>query len=566
MSSALHSGTAQPLVIAQRLHRAPRGFLRRQPEIRLPPGMQGPFLCREFADGSVHVGRWRDNEELEESSDILIAVSQEPFVLRLEFADLPGRDQHRITVRCAVTARAAGPERFLDGYGPLRIAALGIVTPERLRSFVVERAVAAAAARIAEWTYYDLKTRSAITPGGWIALLTDALTDWGFPDQPVLRIDALDGLRYESTEAEAAAQRAEREAREQLRRAEAAEAKRREAEQAQLAQQRRDIERKAREEAEAEAEADALLAAMRAAEKAEVERQDAEADLEHKVRLERLHRDFARHQAERVAAETDRERAEALLAQQRAGGAEREAELVGLQAAIAASRETLRQITETQAELQRLFDFQRAIRDGGLPDARATALYRADLGPEALHRLGSAPRHLLSALVHQRQAAAPEVLRLDRPRMTPRDLGIVRLNTVEIGSPFEMVIRTNRPGWLTLINLGSSGKNLLLAPNALSHLDGSRLAADAIEEMPGQRLLPGARLTEQGPPGAQEVLALLSPEPLFSEAEVDALASTGGILAEARLAALVEVLAASPTMVWHGAALGVSVLATRPRP
>lgn len=237
-----------------------------------------------------------------------------------------------------------------------------------------------------------------------------------------------------------------------------------------------------------------------------------------------------------------------------------------MQTAIAASRETLRQITETQAELQRLVDLQRAIHDGGLPDARATALYRADLGPEALHRLGSAPRHLLSALVHQRQAAAPEVLRLDRPRMVTRDLGILRLDTVEIGSLFEMVIRTNRPGWLTLINLGSSGKNLLLAPNALSQLDGSWLAAGAVEEVPGQRLLPGALLREQGPPGAQEVLALLSPEPLFSKAEVDALASTGGILAEARLAALVEVLAASSTMVWHGAVLGVSVLATRPRP
>ena len=191
MSSGLHSGTAQPLVIAQRLHRAPRGFLRRQPEIRLPPGMQGPFLCREFADGSVHVGRWRDNEELDESSDILIAVNQEPFVLRLEFADLPGRDQHRITVRCAVTARAAVPERFLDGYGPLRIAALGIVTPERLRSFVVERVAAAAAERVAEWNYHDLKTRSAITPDGWVALLTDALTLRHDQDRPDHRCTGL---------------------------------------------------------------------------------------------------------------------------------------------------------------------------------------------------------------------------------------------------------------------------------------------------------------------------------------------------------------------------------------
>jgi len=555
MSSGLHSGTAQPLVIAQRLHRAPRGFLRRQPEIRLPPGMKGPFLCREFADGSVHVGRWRDNEELDESSDILIAVNQEPFVLRLEFADLPGRDQHRITVRCAVTARAAVPERFLDGYGPLRIAALGIVTPERLRSFVVDRVAAAAAERVAEWNYHYLKTRSAITPDGWIALLTDALTDRGFPDQPVLRIDALDGLRYESTESEAAAQRAEREAREQLRRAEA-----------RLAQQRRDIERKNREEAEAEAEADALLAAMRAAEKAGVERQDAEADLEHKVRLERLHRDFALHQVERVAAETDRVRAEALLAQQRAGGAERDAELAGLQAAIAASRETLRQITETQAELQRVVNLQRAIRHVGLPDAHATALYRADLGPEALHRLGSAPRHLLSALVQQRQAAAPEVLSLQRRHMVSRDLGILRLDTVEIGSLFEMVIRTSRPGWLTLINLGSSGKNLLLAPNDLSRLDSSRLAAGAIEEMPGQTLLPGALIRENGPPGAQEVLALLSLDPLFSDDELSALAHSGRVLSESRLAALVEVLAASAPEAWHGAALGVSVLAAGPRP
>jgi hypothetical protein len=457
------------------------------------------------------------------------------------------------------------PERFLDGYGPLRIAALGIVTPERLRSFVVERVAAAAAERVAEWNYHDFKTSSAITPDGWIALLTDALTDWGFPDQPVLRIDALDGLRYESTESEAAAQRAEREAREQLRRAEAEEAKRREAEQARLAQQRRDIERKNREEAEAEAEADALLAAMRAAEKAGVERQDAEADLEHKVRLERLHCDFALHQVERVAAETDRVRAEALLAQQRAGGAERDAELAGLQAAIAASRETLRQITETQAELQRVVNLQRAIRHVGLPDAHATALYCADLGPEALHRLGSAPRHLLSALVHQRQAAMPEVLSLQRRHMVSRDLGILRLDTVEMGSAFEMVIRTSSPGWLTLINLGSSGKNLLLAPNDLSRLDSSRLAAGAVEEMPGQRLLPGALIREQGPPGAQEVLALLSPDPLFSDDELSTLAHSGRVLSESRLAALVEVLAASAPEAWHGAALGVSVLAP-PRP
>ncbi|MCZ8147921.1 MAG: DUF4384 domain-containing protein [Roseomonas sp.] len=432
--------------------------------------------------------------------------------------------------------------------------------------FVMERATAAAAERVAEWSFRDLRERRAITPEGWIKMLTEALTDWGFPDRPVLRIDALDGLEYESAQAEAAAQRAEREAREQLRRAEAEEARRWEVEQARLAQQRRDIERQEREEAEAAAEADALVAAARAAEKAEIERQDAAAALQHQITLEGLRRDYARHQAERLAAESDRVRAEALLAQQRAGGAEWEAEFAGLQEAIAASRETLRQITETQVELQHVVDLQRAIRAGGLPDAHATALYRADLGPEALHRLGSAPRHLLSALVHQRQAAAPEVLRVDRPRMVTRDLGILRLDTVEIGSPFEMVIRTNRPGWLTLINLGSSGRNLLLAPNALSLLEGSRLAAGAVEEMPGQRLLPGALLREQGPPGAQEVLALLSAEPLFGEAEIAALATAGGALTEARLAALVEALADLPPEAWHGAALGVSVLAAAPRP
>lgn len=550
-------------LVAQRLDPKPVGWLGRRLKVTIPPDMVA-FRCRELADASIHLEPWREKDEHGDPRDVLLAVSRQPFELGMVFADLPSRDGSRLTVRFSIVVRAAAPERFILAYNPRRIAWDADVSQHKLADFVLERAIGTVAQSVADWSFHDLKARRAITSQGWLERLSEALSDPMHGDLPVLQIDHLDVLDYESTEAEAAYVRAQREAERQRRLAEDKLALEHEAAQLRLAEQRREVERRLAEEEELtriedQARQIARMEDLRM-QKAVIERQSEAEELEHKIALEKLQAEFAAQQSARIEAENQRLRHEKQAERLREGGAEQEAEAAALRAQIEAARARLASLNNTIAEMERFRDLERVIRREDLPDPHGAALRHAGLGAAALHQIAGTTQQRLAALVRQRQEMAPEACAISRPLLTARDLGIVRLDTIEIGMPFEMTIRTARGGWLTLLNFGTSGRAMLLAPNNLAGLARSRLDAGTTEAMPGERLLPGAVIKERGPPGSQEVVALLTETPIFDEAEITAVATANYVLPKARLSRLLEQLDTMPLEAWYGAVLGVTVL------
>lgn len=565
-----HVTQRQPVV--QRLLPQRRGILRRPVLGVVPPGYHPAMWCRVLADGAVHIEAWREGEALDESRDFLIGVSSLPVTLPLVFGGLRTGDGYGLIIRFVATARLARPELFIKTYGARRIADEGTVAERDLVNRVTELTSAHVRQRAVEWTFHDLRKQHGITPLGWAALLNEVLVEPRDGTRALLTIEHVDDVSYDSKDGEAAIDRAQREADERRLLAErqlefqreaertAFEAKWRAHNAAIQAAGRAELEDAKLDAFEREARRNARLAELEI-QRAEMEAEAEEQRMRHLTSLEALRAEHAKQTAARIAAETDRLRAEALHERLRAGAAQQEAEATARASQIKAAHAQLDELNKTVAELMRLRGIEAAMRDGHLPDPHGAALRHVALGAAALHRIAGKPHQLLSALVHQRQAAGPSGLAMERRWLTSRDLGIVRVDTIEIGTPFEAIIRAASAGWLTMINFGTSGLATLLCPNKLAGLVPSRLAPGEVEVMPGPRLLPGAYIEEKGPPGSQEVVAILTGTPLFEEAELTALAAGGYILPEPRLSVLLERLDGLPPETWHGAALGVNVLA-----
>ncbi|MBL9128010.1 MAG: DUF4384 domain-containing protein [Verrucomicrobiales bacterium] len=125
---------------------------------------------------------------------------------------------------------------------------------------------------------------------------------------------------------------------------------------------------------------------------------------------------------------------------------------------------------------------------------------------------------------------------LERRTLRTRDLGIrvqtaptgsvppvLTTETLRIGSPAGFEIHSRRPGYLTVINPGTTGKFWLLVPN--TYRAGVRIEADRTYSLPGDDALPprnldaaGLEFAEGGPVGPEYIVAIVSDQPLIDPA------------------------------------------------
>lgn len=109
-----------------------------------------------------------------------------------------------------------------------------------------------------------------------------------------------------------------------------------------------------------------------------------------------------------------------------------------------------------------------------------------------------------------------------------RDIGTKRIATCPINTPLHFDLESRREGYVTVLNVATSGRIWLVTPNAYINVQKARLDPAFSVRIPGPELLPSEQLeangldfVEVGPPGWEHLLAFVSDEPLISTSVVD---------------------------------------------
>ena len=106
-----------------------------------------------------------------------------------------------------------------------------------------------------------------------------------------------------------------------------------------------------------------------------------------------------------------------------------------------------------------------------------------------------------------------------------RDIGCRKFDELRIGQSLAFEFVSPKDGYVTIINLGTSGNFWLHAPNAYVNATQAKVKADQMYSIPGD-LLPQMELRrhsldymECGPVGWEELIVLVTPAPLTSEGD-----------------------------------------------
>ena len=109
-----------------------------------------------------------------------------------------------------------------------------------------------------------------------------------------------------------------------------------------------------------------------------------------------------------------------------------------------------------------------------------------------------------------------EPVRLAQQDLTTRDIGLRLLNVLKIGTTLNFTLSTNRPGYVTALNLGTSGKFWLLCPSSVC-TERAYVEPGRVYPFPGAELFPfQGDLAEMGPPGKEHLAVLISKKPLIN--------------------------------------------------
>ena len=148
------------------------------------------------------------------------------------------------------------------------------------------------------------------------------------------------------------------------------------------------------------------------------------------------------------------------------------------------------------------YDDRALVRDGGGETARETAR-TGDAAPVPLFGLFTA---------HAKKAGG---LEMEKQNFGTRDIGVrrVQVNTLNIGESLSFTIQSDRSGYATILNFGTSGKVWLLAPGCCA--GDTRVAARTLYKVPGSGLFaPEWEFTEEGPTGREHLVAIVTDRPL----------------------------------------------------
>lgn len=178
------------------------------------------------------------------------------------------------------------------------------------------------------------------------------------------------------------------------------------------------------------------------------------------------------------------------------------------------------------------------------------------ISPGALNALGFAVERqdFIARLSAQRDMSGHQVT-LNMAALRGRDIGtsrndVARVDSLPIGGSLRFELTSTLAGYVTIVNIGTSGKSWLQVPNPFVSPEAARIEANQTITVPGPLLLPDSAVEgyfELGPPGwehmavtvtdlpivAPEFLQLASPEAPFIDLTTDAAAELAAALEEA---------------------------------
>jgi hypothetical protein len=139
---------------------------------------------------------------------------------------------------------------------------------------------------------------------------------------------------------------------------------------------------------------------------------------------------------------------------------------------------------------------------------------------EALEAMGYtvSPQSFISRF-RQAQAATRHTVTLAMKQLQTRDIGVnpVRVDALPIGSSLQFELSSTLAGYVTLINIGTSGKVWLQVPNPYVDPASARIEANQMHTVPGPQLLPDHCIPgyfENGPAGWEHIAVTVTDTPI----------------------------------------------------
>ena len=126
----------------------------------------------------------------------------------------------------------------------------------------------------------------------------------------------------------------------------------------------------------------------------------------------------------------------------------------------------------------------------------------------------------LVELFSNKYHAEGSLVHVSKQDLITRDIGISKVNGLPMGSSLRFNFRSEKSGFVTLLNIGTSGAVTILVPNAFASLSDSRVESSREYTVPGPDFLPVEKvgdLQQTGPSGWEHLAVLVSDEPMFPE-------------------------------------------------
>jgi hypothetical protein len=107
-------------------------------------------------------------------------------------------------------------------------------------------------------------------------------------------------------------------------------------------------------------------------------------------------------------------------------------------------------------------------------------------------------------------------VQLYKAELKTRDIGAAKVMALRIGQSLQFTLTARRSGYLTVLNIGTSGNAYLQVPSALIGGRNIRIDAGRSYALPGPELFPWQwDYREEGPAGWEHIIALVTDEPFI---------------------------------------------------
>jgi hypothetical protein len=368
-------------------------------------------------------------------------VSTAPHPLDLAFT-ADDAQARRIDLLLSGTLLVSDPLAFLNGVG------LSLVSPDLplagpiVASWIGHTIGHRVRDHLAEHSFDDLRHKEVLPPAWWQAQLNDWLAPFG------LRV-SLVAVRWESADAHRA--ETERQRQEDLARLQAERRRQRQAELRETAANAEYEREKTRVETDVRtSQEEKKHQLMRLEKQHHKEMIEAETEIEN-----------ARRAAERIALQHELEVARMRQDLQAVAQAEQQQK-----AAEGRHQETVDRLAETHQTLDRIVAVAEPLlaalagRDARAAHQAAERLASPEFGipAKALEGLGfHVPRQALVESLHQKARADGQSVVIQKEDLLTRDIGAAKVKALPIGRSLTLLFRTARPGYVTLLNIGTSG-------------------------------------------------------------------------------------------------------------